>query len=280
MEAVSSARKVSVENNPEFLAMRKRVGVATSVVLTGGMYAQGLSSPDDSYLFPEEGTVYLWVVAITAVVTYWLGYGLAAGVEWLRSGSRPASVAEPEYPTTTSQVFSRRPSTPQTGSRLAPNRSRAASSDSQGLSRVQGRTSGTTQDQSGPDSADGWISKLERLSDLRERGSLTDDEFASLKHSLLPETSAAELGELATQSSPAPAFNPRSDSSKPATTPETRPKVKRSKRTVVTKKIQKGMIKPEMRRACQELAARDLEVFDGQVKLHFPPSFGTHDSSR
>lgn len=207
MEAVSSARKVSVENNPEFLAMRKRVGVATSVVLTGGMYAQGLSSPDDSYLFPEEGTVYLWVVAITALVTYWLGYGLAAGVEWLRSGSRPASVAEPEYPTTTSQVFSRRPSTPQTGSRLAPNRSRAASSDSQGLSRVQGRTSGTTQDQSGPDSADGWISKLERLSDLRERGSLTDDEFASLKHSLLPETSAAELGELATQSSPAPAFN-------------------------------------------------------------------------
>lgn len=62
--------------------MRKRVGIATSVVLTGSLYAQQA----------EEGSVYMWGLAISAVLAYWLGYGLVAGFERLR-GSGSASGA-------------------------------------------------------------------------------------------------------------------------------------------------------------------------------------------
>ena len=60
--------------------MRKRVGIATSVALTGSLYAQQA----------EEGTVYLWGLVFSAVLAYWLGYGLVAGFQWLR-GSGIAS---------------------------------------------------------------------------------------------------------------------------------------------------------------------------------------------
>jgi len=102
--------------------MRKGVGIATSVVLTGGLYAQQA----------EEGIVNLWGLVFSAVLAYWLGHGLVAGFQSMRSSSpQPSAAVTPEAGTRTSDTPSRhhdsrksprRPEMPRTGSKQVSNR--------------------------------------------------------------------------------------------------------------------------------------------------------------
>ena len=134
---MSSARKVDVENSPAFLTMRKKVGVATSVVLTGGLYSRQA----------EEGSVYLWGLVFSAVLAYWLGYGVVAGFEWLRSTGSDARSGQT--------------------AKQASNAVFPSSTAEMGLKER--------------------VAALERLAGLHEKGLLSDVEFAAAKAELLPE---------------------------------------------------------------------------------------------
>ena len=117
---------------------------------------------------------------------------------------------------------------------------------------------------------DDWLSKLERLSNLRERGFLTEEEFNSQKRALLPETGSTQEDDLSVTGSAAPDLAPHDGTSEPAESPKPAPKVKRSRKTADQDEIRSRLIKPGMKSACKELATRSVELYDGQVRIHFP----------
>ena len=173
--------------------MRKGVGIATSVVLTGSLYAQQA----------EEGIVNLWALVLSAVLGYWLGHGLVAGFQSMRSSSPQSPLArEPEAKTKASPASSRRPATPKRRSHQDP---RTAQSSGSSPKRSPGTKAGAVQhepvavsaqqrSEDGPESDDRWIEKLERLSALRRDGFLTEEEFNSQKRMLLPNPTQVETG--------------------------------------------------------------------------------------
>ena len=125
--------------------MRRRVGIATSVVLTGGLYAQQA----------EEGSVYLWGLVFSAVLAYWLGYGVVAGIELLRNAD----------------------STTRSGRRAKQASDAVVSSGAAEMSFKD------------------RVAALERLAGLHEKGLLSGDEFAAAKAELLPEIGEREAEE-------------------------------------------------------------------------------------
>lgn len=246
--------------------MRKRVGIATSVIFSGGYFA---------YLAEDGRTLGGLGWLLTGFVGYWIGAGLVEVFESVRgSGPQPTPTGTMEAGTRASGAFSRHrdsreparsPEIPQAGSRQISNRPNPYGPGA----RSQRRPAEAKPGQSETD-VDDWLSKLERLSDLRERGFLTEEEFNSQKRALLPENGSTEEDDPGVTGSTDQDRTPPAGTSEPAESQRPAPKVKRSRKTVGQDEIRSRLVKPGMKSACKEMAARSVELYDGQVRIHFP----------
>ena len=140
---------------------------------------------------------------MTGFVGYWIGAGLVAVFESLRSSGPQSPLARaPEPKKKTSHTPARWPATPQREPLQDLKTSRSSSSS---FKRAAENKAGadqretvdvSPQQRSGGDSEsdDQWIEKLERLSALRRDGFLTEEEFNSQKRMLLPNPGRVETG--------------------------------------------------------------------------------------
>ena len=174
--------------------MRKGVGITTSIMFSGGYFA---------YLAEDGRTLGGLGWLLTGFIGYWIGAGLVAVFESMRSSGPQSPLARaPETKTKTSQTPARRPAMPQRGSNQDPRASRTSGSSSKRPTEtkpgaVQRDPVGVFPQQrigDGSESDDLWIEKLERLSALRRDGFLTEEEFNSQKRMLLPNPGRVETG--------------------------------------------------------------------------------------